>query len=321
MARSIDMESPLVSIIMPAFNAEKTISESINSVLAQSYKNWELIIIDDGSSDATTAISKRFQQKDKRLILRKLEPNRGLSSARNEGCKAAKGAFITFLDSDDLWEKEKLQIQVNYHMKNLEIEISHTDFDFFDSKGRHKRWFKPLMERKKDKQGLIYPNICYRNSIGILTVMVKRELIMKVNYFDPSLWTLEDQDLWIRIAKTGKLFGYIPNVLAYYRVSPGGITKKTSKYKKAYKTFLKKISKSEGLKPDRLFRNYYRHFGTVYLKNRNYHLSQLYFYKSIQLIPFDFISISTMIYMIYGLVVRVLPGGPTQNNSINTKYD
>lgn len=291
------IEEPLVSVIMPAFNAANTISESIESVLGQTYRNWELIIIDDGSSDQTRVISQQYAIKDSRIKLISLSKNGGLPNARNEGIVNASGTWVAFLDSDDLWHKTKLGIQVEFHQKNPVVLISHTDFIAFNTAGVVNRPFKWLTEPDKYKHGIIFPNVCYKNPIGILTVMLHKDLLCEVGNFDSTLWTLEDQDLWIRIAKKKIDFGYIDKKLAFYRYNEKGLTHKTGKYKQAYKLFLKRITYPE-VDSNLLFRQYYRHFGTVYFKKRKWTLSKLYFIKSIKLRPFDLVSITTLIYLL-----------------------
>lgn len=305
-------ENLKVSIIMPAFNAAKTIAESMESVLRQTFTEWELIVIDDGSTDETAEIVERFRRSEDRIFLLKLSKNGGLPNARNEGCKISSGEFIAFLDSDDVWLEDKLSVQVDFHARNPDIEISHTDFHPFNRNGVSKRPFKSLIDLKKNKQGDIYPQICYKNPIGVLTVMAKRGLLQEVNFFDASLWTMEDQDLWIRIAKRGKKFGYIEDVLAYYRTSEGSITSKTGKYKKAYKKFINKVLMSENVDTSLMWRYYYRHFGTVYFKKSQYGLSRLYFLKSIKLVPFDYIALSTYVYLFF-----VMLKGSFKNQIVN----
>jgi teichuronic acid biosynthesis glycosyltransferase TuaG len=301
------LESPLVSVIMPAYNVAKTISESIQSVSDQSYKNWELIVVDDGSIDDTIAIAEAFKRKDDRIVVLKLLKNGGLPNARNEGCKIARGEFIAFLDSDDLWRDEKLALQVQYHLQHKEIKISHTDYHFFDESGIHKRPFKYLVDLKKDKQGYLYPGICYKNTIGILTVMVEKNVLQEVGFFDASLKTLEDHDLWVRIAKKNE-FGYINKILATYRLSQGGISKRTGKYKKAYKQFIAKVLKHEKVEASLMWRIYYRYFGTIYFHKGSFRLSCLYFWKSISLMPYDYIAASTYLYLAYAIVKGTIKG-------------
>lgn len=288
---------------MPAFNAAKTIESSIKSVLGQSYQNWELIVIDDGSMDNTIQFLNNFCEQDQRIKLLRLPQNGGLPNARNQGCKIAKGSWIAFLDSDDLWHTGKLEQQVDFHLKNPSIEISHTDFQLFNDNGTIRRSFKSILEPIKEKQGSIYPGVCYRNPIGVLTVMASSRLLKEVGYFDSSLWTLEDQELWIRIARKGYQFGYIDKELAYYRSSSGSITSKTGKYKRAYKFLLNKLNKTYELDNRLLFRQYYRHFGTVYFKKGLFKLSLMYFWKSLRLFPYDWIALSTILYIVYSIVL------------------
>jgi len=296
------MSSPTVSVIMPAFNASKTIKNSVRSVIAQSFDDWELIIVDDGSIDDTSPIAKSYADDDFRIRILRLENNGGLPNARNQGCLMARGQYIAFLDSDDLWHKHKLKKQIQFHLDNPGIEISHTNFIAFDDKQVYTKPFRKFLDSNEKISGNIYPSICYKNSIGVLTVLLKRELLIHVNLFDANLWTLEDQDLWIRIAKEKKEFGYLNDVLAYYRISEGGISKKIGKYKRAYKKFFSKVLNENDLDESLLRRYYYRHFGTVYFKKDNHKLSTLYFIKSIKLRPFDMQALTTYLYLFYGLI-------------------
>ena len=112
------MNQVLVSIVTPVYNAERFLKETIISIREQSYKNWELLLIDDCSNDNSSKIIKEFQKIDSRIRYIKLEKNSGASVSRNIGIKNAKGRFIAFADSDDLWEPKKLEIQINYMLKH-----------------------------------------------------------------------------------------------------------------------------------------------------------------------------------------------------------
>jgi glycosyltransferase involved in cell wall biosynthesis len=288
---------PHVSIIMPAYNASATIAESIRSVLNQSYANWELIIVDDGSRDNTVYIANNFAEKEKRIVLLKLSRNGGLSNARNEGWRIARGEFIAFLDSDDLWHEDKLEKQIRFHQQNPNIGISHTDFKSFKDGKVIRRPLRGFVHLRKYKYGKLYPEICYKNSIGVLTVMVRKSLLESVDGFDVSLWGLEDQDLWIRIAMKNNEFGYIDESLALYRITETGMVRATGKYKRAYKKLIYKTSSYPGLNMRMAWRYYYRYFGTAYFKKSQMKLAQLYFWQSLVIVPFDFISASTIVYM------------------------
>src|SRR5690606_7525204 len=147
--------------------------------------------------------------------------------------------------------------------------------------------------------------------------MVKREVLIDVNFFDASLWTMEDQDLWVRIARNNYMFGYISEVLAYYRITSGGISSKTAQYKNAYKIFIKKLVFNDGsLNEGEIWRVYYRYFGSIYFSRQKFTLSNLYFLKSIKLRPFSFNNISTIVYLMFSLVKGITAsiGGVRQKN-------
>jgi teichuronic acid biosynthesis glycosyltransferase TuaG len=274
----------LVSIIMPAFNAETTIKTSIDSVLKQTYSNWELIIINDASGDKTGLIVNEYLNTENRITIINLEKNGGLPNARNQGVKRAKGEFIAFLDSDDIWSPDKLLKQTNFHLKHPEIKISHTGFEMFNESGVVKRPLKKLVDFNYKKDGDMLPSIYCKNTVGVLTVMIKKDLFISVGGFDTSLWTMEDQDLWIRIAKLRERFGCLPENLAYYRLNPTGISHNTAKYKKAYKKLIDKYKSetSANNSYNLVLANYYRYFGTVYFKKKAYKISLLYFMKSLK---------------------------------------
>ena len=120
----IEVAGTRISVIMPAFNCEKYISKSIDSVLHQTHKNWELIIVDDNSSDNTASIASEYAKKDSRIRVINQIPNAGCAQARNLGISEAKGKYIAFLDSDDMWVAEKLEKQLNLLSKKMEAPLS-----------------------------------------------------------------------------------------------------------------------------------------------------------------------------------------------------
>ena len=121
----------LVSVITPAFNSGRFVSETINSVLSQTYQNWELIIVDDGSTDETVKIVKSFQEKDNRIKLFENESNKGSAFSRNLALRNAKGKWIAFLDSDDVWHPEKLEKQIKFMTENNCL-FSYTNYSEID---------------------------------------------------------------------------------------------------------------------------------------------------------------------------------------------
>lgn len=200
----------LVSIIMPSHNSEKTISESVESVLAQSYQNFELLITDDCSQDATVSIIERYQAIDQRIKLFVFNENQGAGAARNNSIKQAQGRFIAFLDSDDIWHPEKLEKQVNFMLKN-KYALTYSAYQKFSVKGDCGVIFPP--------QETSYNRLLYSNVIGCLTAMYDTELIGK--RYMPLIRKRQDMGLWLDILKTIPKAYCLNEVLAKYRVDTG----------------------------------------------------------------------------------------------------
>jgi teichuronic acid biosynthesis glycosyltransferase TuaG len=289
---------------MPAFNAGFTIKESIESVLSQTYSNWELIIVNDASTDNTPIIINEYLLNESRIVLVELMKNGGLPNARNQGIKNAKGKYVTFLDSDDVWYPDKLAIQTNFHAMHPDIHISHSKYEMFNESGIVSRPFKKIVEFNYKNEGNLLPTIYCVNTIGILTVMISTELLVKTKGFDTTLWTMEDQDLWIRIAKLGENFGYINKVLAKYRLNATGITHNVNKYKKAYKELINKYKDEIAAlnATNMALAYYYRYFGVTYLKKGNYKISLLYLKKSIKLEQYFINRLLTTIFFLKALL-------------------
>ncbi|MBC6410515.1 MAG: glycosyltransferase family 2 protein [Ekhidna sp.] len=296
---------PLVSVIMPAYNVSKVIAESIESVLSQSYRNWELVVINDGSTDNTLVICKHFQRRDNRIILINLKNNVGLCNARNTGLFRARGELVAFLDSDDLWEKSKLEIQVLFHLET-KARISHTNFIWFNERGRLKRLIPRSLNVLSKKAGFLYPYICYRNRIGILTVMLERSLIQEVNYFDYSD-TCEDYFLWIKIARKGYKFGYINKKLSRYRVSENSMLHQVDRFKRARKKVISEVSNSDNnLNASKMWKYYYGNYGLIYYRLKNYKLAILYYIKCIKYCPLHYISLFVLPHLVLIKLKQVL---------------
>lgn len=211
------MNNPLVSIIMPAFNVEKYISESIESVINQTYKNWELIIIDDGSSDKTYEIIKEFELRDNRIkpIFRKNNSGRP-SIAKNEAYEKIKGEFIAFLDSDDLWLENKLEIQVNM-MINNNCKLCYTGGFIIDSNGNEIDNFLP-----KYKNGYIFKHLLFHYEINNQSVLITKDVFKK---FNENLIIGEDYNLFMNIAFNYNICN-IKEKLIKYRIHKKSITRK-----------------------------------------------------------------------------------------------
>lgn len=212
---------PLVSIIMPAYNAERTIAESIKSVLNQTYIHWELLIINDGSKDNTSNIIKSI--KDNRIILIEQE-NGGVAKARNNGIQNAKGKYVAFLDSDDLWLEEKLDRQIK-HLAISQCKLSYSKtLCFKDNPNQTSDCLVTVALNFEDKDKILIYDF-----IPILTVLVEKNILDEVGYFDETLQGTEDWDLWIRILQKHDAL-YLDDFLTKYRISSTGLSGNLEKH-------------------------------------------------------------------------------------------
>ena len=184
-------ENPLVSVIIPTYNRGWIIKEAIDSVLAQDFKDFELIVVDDGSTDNTPEILNSYRGDI--LVFR--QDNQGVSAARNRGIAEASGRFIAFLDSDDLWLPQKLFRQVEFFNKNPDAQICQTEETWIRKGVR----VNPKKRHKKP-WGMIFEPSLALCLVSPSAVMIRRSLFKKVGGFDETLPACEDYDLWLRIS-------------------------------------------------------------------------------------------------------------------------
>ena len=213
------MANALVSIITPTFNSEKFIAETIQSVQSQTYENWEMIIVDDCSSDETFLIISNFSKNDNRIKIHQLKNNFGAGVARNEGVNLATGRFISFLDSDDLWKPSKLKKQVEFLISN---NLPFT-FSFYERINEDGKQLNKIVGCPKK---LHYFQLFFCNFIGNLTGIYDVSYFGKINI--SSIRKRQDWIMWLSILKKTKIALPIPESLAYYRVRVNSIS--ASKY-------------------------------------------------------------------------------------------
>ncbi len=202
------MTKPLVSIIMPAYNSGKLISESIDSVLCQSYDNIELLIIDDGSTDDTTIIVNCYIQNDKRIKLLH-NKGKGVSSARNCGIKNALGAYICFLDSDDIYSNNAIELRLEYLRNHPNVDAAFCEVRLTDQKLKELGWVitgKPVVTFED----------FYNNAVHTASVLFKSDIIKRIG-FDESFSNGEDWLCWHRIARMGVEYHYVHGCFVLYR--------------------------------------------------------------------------------------------------------
>ncbi|MCM8775444.1 MAG: glycosyltransferase [Candidatus Omnitrophica bacterium] len=209
-----------VSIIIPTYNRKHLVSDAIESVLAQTYKDYEIIVVDDGSTDGTEEMI-RSKYGDRLHYIR--QTNQGISAARNAGIRSAKGDFIAFLDSDDMWLPEKLEKQITYLDQHSNLGFLCTRFKAYSIHNKDAVRFGPEGFSTKFAELLMSDNF-----IPTSTVMVRRAVLDDVGLFDPDIPTYEDFDLWLRIAKKYP-FDCLQDILTIYREHPQNTGKDSSK--------------------------------------------------------------------------------------------
>lgn len=206
---------PLITVIMPVYNASKYMRESIESVIVQSYKNWNLILIDDGSTDESISIIEEYCKKDQRIRKILLKHNGGVANARNEGIALAEGDYIAFLDSDDLWKPDKLQIQVDYILQTG-CKFVYSAYDVINEQGEYLKTITPYWSK------VGYEQLLNTNIIACCTIVVESGIMKK----DPMPQLKhEDYATWLNILKHNQIEAQqVPGVLAAYRKVKGSVS-------------------------------------------------------------------------------------------------
>ncbi len=273
---------PLVSVIIPAYNQAQYLSDAIKSVLDQTLGDFELIVIDDGSTDHTPLVSQSFSDVRLRYIY---QENSGLSAARNTGLRHSSAPFISFLDSDDLFLPEKLSILVDEMHSHPDLALAAGQAIPIDEEGRKigKVFDKPL---PKDPQ-----NLLLGNPLHVGSVVLRRVCQEEVGYFDESLRSYEDWDLWLRLALKGYPMSWMPNPVSYYRFHTAQMTRIGAQMTQASFSVLDKVFENEdlpigwsALRETAYSHAHLRASAQAYLA-RNFELARDHLHQAIQLSP------------------------------------
>jgi glycosyltransferase involved in cell wall biosynthesis len=282
------MQSPLVSAIIPVYNGSCYITKSIKSVLSQTYQNIEIIVVDDGSRDSTYEKIKPYLGRLKYIY----QKNQGASAARNKGIMNSAGEYVAFLDHDDIWLPEKIEIQINQMLEHPEIGMVHSNCGFIDADDNHLdgiNW--PI-----GAQGKCFKELFIQNKIMILTVVIRRACLDRVGFFDEGIKYCEDRELWLRLSHKFPI-GYIDKCLAYYRIHDSNMSHKRVEHfnyrLKMYKKMLRiypdvwnTVGESDVIKC--IFNDTYRLANLCY-KSGNYQKAVLYYLKAISWSPLEFL--------------------------------
>jgi glycosyltransferase involved in cell wall biosynthesis len=275
---------PLVSVIIPSYNRSHLIGETIESVLSQTFNDFELIVVDDGSTDNTREVVDRYGRSVKYIYQR----NQGRSAARNQGIKAAGGELIAFIDSDDLWLPDKLYYQVEMLANDVESGLVYTDYEFVDS--RLSPLSKPpIYVSHPLREGRILEHLLTFDFIPPSTVMVRRECLNVAGLFDTGLRLgTEDWDFLLRLVKLYKV-SYVKQACALIRVHEGN----TAPHDIASGTIqvllrhLQQVStkKALGDKWQVVYRSRYRSVGDYYYNRGQMQTALKYYLKALRVCP------------------------------------
>ncbi|EPX80518.1 glycosyltransferase family 2 protein [Salipiger mucosus] len=238
---------PQASIVVPAFNAADTLGETLRSLLAQTHPDFEIVVVDDGSTDRTVAVARGFGDARIRVVQ---QPNRGLAGARNSGIAAARGAFIGFCDADDLWRPTKLAAHVAHLEANPEIGLSYSGSELIDAEGRP----TGLAQRPR-LQGVTPAHVFRRNPVGNGSAPVFRRAALDAIafrpegetrrdwWFDERFRQSEDVECWLRLALTTDWdIAGIPGLLTRYRIVPGGLSAGTARQEASWEAMVTKLT-------------------------------------------------------------------------------
>ena len=271
---------PIVSVIIPTFNRAHLIGKAVKSVLSQTYQDFEIIVVDDGSTDNTGEIIRSF--KDKRVkYIEKYKKNKGISVARNIGIKMARGKYFAFLDSDDEWLSEKLSKQIKVlQYESPEVGAVYSNLCYMDENGKNTNKL-----RNPKKEGYIYEDLLGKNYVGPpLTLLIRKECFHRVGLFDDLLNAQEDWDMWIRIAKYYR-FALIKIPLVKYRLHSNQLSKNLGVKIITANRILVKYANELEIRRGAHSKHYF------YIGNRFCHMGktkegQRYLLKAISLYPF-----------------------------------
>ena len=256
------MSQTLVSVIIPTFNYGHFIIEAIESVLAQTYTNYEIIVVDDGSRDGT--------EERLRLYLGRIvyihQENQGLSTARNTGIAAARGDWVAFLDSDDMWHPQKLEVQMAYIAANPNVDLLASAHDSSSEPSQD-----PVNVSSRIIKHISLKDILKKSRFGPSGVIARRICFEEIGGFDQTLRSAEDRDMWIRFAKQGRV-ELLSSVLWWYRVHGMSMSHNPSRMEENEDRVLRKAF--DGDKPSWLRQQSFSY--AAYSATYMYHISGLH---------------------------------------------
>lgn len=296
---------PRVSVIVPAYNAARYLSAAIDSVVGQTYADWELIIVDDGSTDNTRFVVQSYIPTLGDRLRYFWQANRGLPAARNAGIRKARGEFIGILDADDVWLPTRLARGITVMDSSPRVGLVHSRIARIDSNGAVVDCLSFPARFQAGKVALhIYTR---RANILCPTVLLRKRCLDTVGMFDETMRATEDRDLWFRIAELYEV-AYIDEVLAHYRFSHGSMSSDPSRMLKAQLLFVHKHYKSGACSwvvLHQALAQIYREQGDFFFSGHQVMKSITYYFRSVVYNPFHPLNV----YMLWRACAEPLLGG------------
>ena len=300
---------PKVSVIIPTYNNARFLAEGIDSVLNQTYKDIEVIVVDDGSTDETSDIARQYGDKVKYIR----QENKGHAIARNVGLKASTGEYCAFLDADDVWYPEKTELQVRILDQEPQVGIVHCDQVNIDSKGVSLGKF---VRNKRYLDGEIFKYLLLRKGhIGTSTALFRRKCFEQLGMLDETMreYGSEDREFWLRISKN-YLIRYMEDALVNYRVLDNSLSRTRNIENMTQGRYIAIDKSVAGLKPEfyyngilkrRAYGAIHRFLGDEYLYAKDFNYARKHYVKSISYTLFDFWSWINLIKSILKFKVRL----------------
>lgn len=296
---------PKVSVIIPTYNCAKYLSWAIDSALNQTYKDFEIIVVDDGSTDDTREILSEYDGKIRYIY----QENKGHALARNSGIKNAQGEYIAFLDADDLWLPDKIKEEIEAIENNFEAGLVHSNIYFLYEETNKK--FCPKRDKNK-LSGNIFKHLLTRKAhISSPTVIIRKRCLEKVGLFDENLARLgsEDRELWLRVAKEFKVM-YVDKPLAYYRVRTNSQSNNLEKMFRGRLYTLNKIfsqDKYSVLFKKLIFSLTYKDYADELLIRGDLTLAKSHYISSVIFWPFNFFAFINLLKAIINTKIELFP--------------
>jgi glycosyltransferase involved in cell wall biosynthesis len=277
---------PRVSIIIPAYNAARYLPAAIDSVLAQTYADWEIIVIDDGSTDGTRSVAQSYGPNLGARLRYVYQANQGVSAARNRGIREARGEFLAILDADDVWLPTRLARGVAVMDDSPRVGLVHSRIGRMGPDGQI-IYYRGFLA--KYQSGMIARDLFTRRAnILSATVLLRKRCLEDVGYFDETMQTCEDRDLWFRLAERYEV-AYIDEILAHYRVDTGGATSHPDRMLKGQLFFVRKHynrGACSWMALCRALAQIYREQGDFFFAHRQVRKSITYYFRSVMYNPF-----------------------------------